>query len=117
MAIAYVKTAGPDKAVAEFSNKDSGTRVNKDMYVVVLKTDGTILAHGVNKALIGKIFIAVKDLDGELYTQEIIELAKKGGGWMDYKFTDPVTKKIIPKSAYSALIPGFDGVLFVGYYK
>lgn len=115
--LAHVKAVGPDKAFADFSDKESGKWVSKDLYIVVLKFDGTILAHGVNKGLLGKNLIEVKDPDGKYFTREMIEMGKKGGGWTDYGFTDPVTKKIAPKSSFSKAIPGFEGVLGVGIYK
>lgn len=115
--LAHVKAAGPEKAFADFSDKESGKWVNKDLYIVVLKFDGTILAHGVNKGLLGKNLIDVKDPDGKFFSKEIIETGKKGAGWVDYGFTDPVTKKIAPKSSYSMRIPGYEGVLAVGIYK
>lgn len=115
--LAHVKAVGTEKAFAEFSDKDSGKWVSKDLYIVVLKYDGTILAHGVNKGLLGKNLMDVKDPNGVYFTKEMIESGKKGGGWTDYGFTDPVTKKIAAKSSYSKGIPGFDGVLAVGIYK
>lgn len=116
-ALAHAKVAGPEKAFADFSDKDSGKWVNKDLYIVVLKFDGTVIAHGVNKGLIGKNMMDIRDPDGKYFTREMIELSKKGGGWVDYSFTDPVSKKIAPKSSYAKLIPGYEGVLLVGIYK
>ncbi len=115
--LAHVKAVGPEKAFADFNDKDSGKWVSKDLYIVVLKFDGTILAHGVNKGLLGKNLIDVKDPNGVYFTKEMIESGKKGGGWTDYGFTDPVTKKIAAKSSYSKSIPGFEGVIGVGIYK
>lgn len=115
--LAHAKAVGPEKAFADFSDKESGKWVNKDLYIVVLKYDGTILAHGVNKGLIGKNLIDVKDPNGVYFTKEMIEAGKKGGGWTDYAFTDPVTKKISAKSSYAKSIPGFEAVIGVGIYK
>lgn len=115
--LAHVKAVGPDKAFADFSDKESGKWVNKDLYIVVLKFDGTILAHGVNKGLLGKNLIDVKDPNGVYFTREMIEAGRRGGGWTDFSFTDPVTKKIAPKSSYSKAIPGYEAVLGVGIYK
>lgn len=115
--LAHAKAVGPEKAFADFSDKDSGKWVSKDLYIVVLKFDGTILAHGVNKGLLGKNLIDVKDPDGKYFSREMIEAGKKGGGWTDYSFTDPVTKKIAAKSSFSKSIPGFEGIIAVGIYK
>lgn len=115
--LAHVKSVGPDKAFTDFSDKESGKWVSKDLYIVVLKFDGTILAHGVNKGLLGKNLIEVKDPNGVYFTKEMIEAGKKGGGWTDFSFTDPITKKISPKSSYAKAIPGAEAVLGVGIYK
>ena len=41
----------------------------------------------------------VKDADGKYFIRERIEMAnKKGSGWQDYKFVNPLTKQIEPKS-------------------
>jgi cytochrome c len=115
--IAHFKSVGPDKAFADFSDKDSGKWVSKDLYIVVIKSDGPIMAHGVNKALIGKNLIDVKDPTGKFFTREMIETGMKGSGWVDYQFTDPVTKKIAQKSSYNARLPNYDGIIAVGIYK
>jgi len=59
------------------------------------------VAHGLNPKMIGKDLIEMKDSDGKFFVKERIEIAKtKGKGWQDYKFTDPLTKKIEDKRAY-----------------
>jgi signal transduction histidine kinase len=84
----------------------------------VLSFNGEVLAHGTNKALIGKNMIEVKDVNGKYFTRETVEGAKgKGTGWNDYMFTNPVSKKVEPKSMYYERIPGFDGAIGVGIYK
>ena len=100
-AIAYIKAVGPEKAFAEISNL-KGRFVDRDLYVVVYDLNGKCLAHGQNpKFLVGKDLIGMKDPDGKYYIKERVELAKtKSQFWQDYKFTNPVTKKIEPKSMY-----------------
>lgn len=116
-AVAYVKTAGTEKAFADFSEK-GGKWQNKDLYVFVIKFDGITAAHGANKALVGKSLLDLKDPDGKFFIKEMIEVAKgKGAGTVDYSFTDPQTKKMSPKTSYVAHVPGYDGVMGVGAYK
>lgn len=115
--IAHFKVVGPEKAFADFSDKDSGKWVNKDLYIVVLKSDGVIQAQGVNKALIGKNLWDVKDPNGKYFTRDLLEMGMKGSGWVDYQFTDPVTKKLAAKSSYAARLPNYDGIIAVGIYK
>jgi signal transduction histidine kinase len=51
--------------------------------------------------MVGKDFIEMKDPDGKEFVKERVAFAKsKGKFWHDYKFTDPVTKKVLPKAMY-----------------
>jgi cytochrome c len=99
-AVAFIKTNGADKAYAEFSNK-KGQFVDRDLYIVVHTLEGKCLAHGANEKLIGREMMDTQDTDGKFYMKERMDLAKtKQTFWQDYKFTNPVTKKIEPKSLY-----------------
>jgi cytochrome c len=99
-AVAFIKEQGPDKAYAEISNK-TGRFIDRDLYVVVYQLDGKVLAHGVNEKLIGKDLSDLQDVDGKFYVKERIELARKQPTfWQEYKFVNPVSKKIEPKQMY-----------------
>ena len=113
--IAYIKASGKDKAYAEISNK-SGQFVDRDLYLVVYGLDGTVRAHGANEKMIGKNLIDLKDIDGKAFVKERVELAQsKGTFWQDYKFTNPETKKIEPKSMYCEKLD--DTAVCGGIYK
>lgn len=114
--LAHIKAVGNDKAFADFTEKD-GKWQNKDLYIFVVKTDGTTVAHGANKGLLGKSLIELKDPDGKLFIKEMITVGMKGSGMVEYSFTDPQTKKMAPKQSYVARIPGFEGIIGVGAYK
>jgi signal transduction histidine kinase len=115
--LAHVKAVGTEKAFADFTDKESGKWQNKDLYVFVVKTDGTTVAHGANKGLLGKSLIELKDPNGKLFIKEMIDVGMKGTGMVEYSFTDPQTKKMAPKQSYVARVPGFDGIIGVGAYK
>ena len=115
--LAHVKAVGAEKAFADFTDKESGKWQNKDLYVFVVKTDGTTVAHGANKGLLGKSLIELKDPNGKLFIKEMIDVGMKGTGMVEYSFTDPQTKKMAPKQSYVARVPGFDGIIGVGAYK
>jgi cytochrome c len=113
--VAFMKANGKDKAQAEISNK-TGQFTDRDLYLVVYGLDGTVRAHGANEKMIGKNLIELKDIDGKEFVKERMELAKsKGTFWQDYKFTDPTTKKIAPKSMYCEKLD--DAVVCGGIYK
>jgi signal transduction histidine kinase len=99
-AVAFIKANGAEKAYAEFSNK-KGSFVDRDLYIVVYGLDGKCLSHGANEKLIGKDLSEAQDVDGKYYVKERMDLAKaKQTFWQDYKFTNPVSKKIEPKQMY-----------------
>lgn len=99
-AIAFIKANGKDKAFAEFTNQ-KGQFVDRDLYVFVYDMGGTVLAHGQNPKMIGKDLSDLTDSSGKAFVKERIEIAKtKGKGWQNYKFSNPLTKKIEDKTAY-----------------
>lgn len=113
--VAFIKANGKDKGHAEISNKQ-GQFIDRDLYLVVYGLDGVVRAHGANEKMIGKNLIELKDVDGKAFVKERVELAQaKGTFWQDYKFTNPVTKKIEPKSMYCEKLD--DAVVCGGVYK
>ena len=113
--VAYLKSNGKDKAYAEISNKQ-GAFIDRDLYLVVYGLDGTVRAHGANEKMVGKNLIDMKDVDGKPYVKERMEMAAaKPTFWQEYKFTNPVSKKIEPKQMYCEKVD--DSVLCGGIYK
>lgn len=113
--VAFIKANGKEKGLAEVSNK-SGQFIDRDLYLVVYGLDGVVQAHGANAKMIGKNLIDLKDIDGKEFVKERVELAKsKGTFWQDYKFTNPVSKKIEPKSMYCEKLD--DAAVCGGIYK
>jgi cytochrome c len=99
-AVAFIKDQGADKAYPEISNK-SGKFIDRDLYVVVYQLDGKVMAHGSNEKFVGKDMSDAQDVDGKLYVKERVELANKQASfWQDYKFVNPVSKKVEPKQMY-----------------
>lgn len=114
-AIAYLKANGKEKTFAEI-NDPHGQFTDRDLYVVVYDLNGKNLAHGLNPRMIGKDLIDIRDGDGKYYMRERLEIAKtKGKGWQDYKFLDPLSKKIEPKSMYIEKVD--DVIVGCGIYK
>ena len=104
-----------DKLFAEVTAKDAKWS-DRDLYLVIYGMDGVVRAHGANAKLVGASMIDMLDIDGKPYIKERIELAKsKGTFWQDYKFTNPTTKKIEPKSMYCEKVEEL--VACAGIYK
>ncbi len=113
-AVAYMKDVGPEKAFAAFDDP-KGQFVDRDLYVFVRSMDGNTVAHGANMGMIGHTNLSLRDADGKLYNKEMIDLASsKGSGWVDYRWVNPVDKKIEPKSSY--IERAGDYVVGVGFY-
>lgn len=112
--VAAMKKNGVDNTIAEINKRD-GQYKDKDLYVVVYSIDGQNLAH-INAKMVGKDMMELTDVDGKHFIKERIELAKKNGSaWQDYKFLNPVSKQIEPKSMY---IEKFENVIVgCGIYK
>ncbi|MEI7812204.1 MAG: cache domain-containing protein [Ignavibacteria bacterium] len=114
-AISFYKASGKDKALAEISNQ-KGKFIDNDLYVFVYDMKGVCVAHGGNPKMIGKELIDMKDADNKAFVQERVAIIKaKGKGWQNYKWSNPVSKRIENKTAY---IEKFDDLIFgCGAYK
>ena len=98
--VAHVKEMGKEKAIADFNVKD-GKFVKGELYVFAYNLQGTIIAHPMNPKLIGRNMKEVTDADGKFFTKDFIATVNgPGKGWVDYRWTNPVSKKIEAKSSY-----------------
>ena len=114
----YLKREGKDKALSAFSDP-KGEFVDGDLYLVVMDAaDGklTMLAHGVNKALVGKPQIDVKDANGKAFNQETMTaLSTEDECWVTYAWPNPTTKKIAQKKSFFAKVG--DVIIGAGVYN
>lgn len=115
-AVAHVKKVGPDQAFKDFTT-DKANWTRKDLYVMAYDNTGKCVGHGANEKLIGKVLIDLKDPNGKPLIQELIKTAKNGGGWVDYEWAHPQTKKLESKSTYAMKLSNFDGWVGVGVYR
>lgn len=98
-AVEFYAKNGREKAFAEFS-RNPGPFIDRDLYIVVYTLQGEPLVH-INPKMVGKSMIDMRDPDGKYYIRERMEAAAKGtSGWQNYKFFNPVSKKIEPKEMY-----------------
>jgi hypothetical protein len=114
-AVARIKGAGPVRAYADFTGRAPGF-ADRDLYVVVYGLDGRVLAHGQNPKMVGKDLLDLHDADGKAWIKERVELARtRDRFWQDYKFTDPVTRRVMPKSTCCERVEST--AVCVGIYK
>lgn len=99
-AIKYGKANGKDKAVAEFNNP-KGKFVRGELYIYAYDWSGVALANGGNPALAGKNLIDMTDPNGVKVIQELIKVARSGGGWVSYTWPYPGTSTNEPKLGYA----------------
>lgn len=122
---AYVKDNGLDKAAAEFNNPDSPFNnkgeINKagDLYLFSVDEKGFQLIHGKNARIRGTNKMDMRDQDGVYLIRELVKLcfSKEGKGWVNYRWPNPITKEMEPKSGYIERIPGADVCLGTGIYR
>ena len=115
-AIEHIKAVGEEQAFKDFNVQD-GDFVKGDLYVFAFDYEGVCLSHGAKTSLIGKNLVKLKDPNGTAFIQAFIDLVKKDGkGWVDYMWSNPVTKKLGNKSSY---VQNVRNNLFagVGIYK
>lgn len=116
-AAAYVEANGKDRGIAEIGNP-KGKFVKGDMFVTLLDTNGNYLANPVNSILVGQNHLNLRDADGRPFVNEMIEIVRtKGGGWVTYRFTHPVTKKLQLKKAWVQRVEGTDLFTICGIFQ
>ncbi|HEY5216923.1 MAG TPA: cache domain-containing protein [Pseudolabrys sp.] len=99
-AVAAIKVDGTEKTYAAISTP-GGRFVDGEIYVVVQSFDGITVAHATNPKLIGRNMSEEQDVDGKYFSKDMTELARTHASfWYDYKFSNPVTKKIQVKDYY-----------------
>jgi len=116
-AVDHVKKVGPDQAFKDFTNKENKTWQKKDLYVFAYNLEGLNVAHGANDKLVGKNLIELKDPEGKLLIKELRDTAVKGGGWVEYEWPHPQSKKIESKISYARKLTNYEGFVGVGVYR
>ena len=113
-AIALYDREGRDKAFAAIQDPKQGF-VDRDLYVFVFGPKRAIVAHGGNTALVGTAAESLVDEDGVHFGTKFMDETTATGSWIDYKWKDPATGKVLAKSSW---VVRHDGYVFgAGIYK
>ncbi len=117
---AQFKKDGAEATFKDVSDKTVKAYHDRDLYPFIYHANGPKLgvnvAHGARPALIGKNLIDLKDQDGKYLVKELIDIAnKKGSGWFDYKWPNPLNNKIEDKTSYVEKMG--DYMVGVGIYR
>ena len=101
--VAFIKSEGPEKAYAEINK--GGQFVDGEIYPIVQSLEGVNLANAINLKLVGKNMSEAQDVDGKYFVKDMTALARKQASfWYDFKFANPVTKKIQVKDMYCEVV-------------
>ena len=114
-AVAYMKSHDRDAALAEFSNPKGGF-IDRDLYIFVIDLQGKMVAHGALPKIINKQVLEMKDPDDKFLFKDMLAVANgAGSGWVHYKWPNPSSKAIEPKSTFVEKVG--DLVIGCGVYK
>ncbi len=87
-AVAYAKEHGKDAALAAFT-APGGEFHDGQLYIYAYDFTGTVIAHGGDAGLVGRNLIDMTDPNGVHVIQELVRLARGGGGWLYYTWPNP----------------------------
>jgi cytochrome c len=114
-AIAHYKEVGRAKALADFTGKKPPF-ADRDLYVVCLGPDHTIVAHGAFPQFVGSSSDLLKDADGKPLGAALWDAAQgKGDGAVRYRWLNPVSGKSEPKVSF--VQKAGDDACLVGAYN
>jgi cytochrome c len=112
-----VKAIHADRAKAlDAFNRTRGEFSEDDLYVFVISlSDKRFLAHGVNHRLVGTDGSDLRDPNGKLIVQQMVDaVATRDQAEVDYSWPNPVTGRVEEKHT---LLRKVDGqIVAVGYY-
>ncbi len=93
-AVAYAKTNGKVKALAEFSNPN-GSFVRGELYIYAYDFNGTTLAHPFNPEKIGVNRLNETDATGGLFILNLRDAAKNGTGFVRFSYINPAHDRAV----------------------
>jgi cytochrome c len=102
-----------------FQEVTSGTSfkdpMHKELYIYVYDEKLNNLAHGGNPKLVGKNLWDMKDTKGRALNQDLLKVAKAGGGEVEFDFLNPATGMVDPKVGWAEMEDKTDcGPVMVG---
>lgn len=99
------KKEGPEATFKSIQDHSDKRYHDRDLYPFVYYLEpskrGVNVAHGAIPSFVGRNYYDMQDIDGKYIAREMIKVCNSvGSGWVDYKWPNPVTKKIDEKSSY-----------------
>lgn len=72
-------------------------------YIWIHDMTGVMRMHPLKHKMEGTPLLGLKDKNGKMFFVEMNEIAKKGGGWVEYVWPKPGAKEVSPKISYVKL--------------
>lgn len=85
-------------------------------YIFAYDYQGITTAHGAKPSLEGKNLIGLKDPNGKMILQDLIQIARDGGGFYTYLWPKPNSEEYAEKISYANSIPEFQWMVGTGLY-
>ena len=112
-----IRKKGLEGGCAEMRTPD-GYFYQGETYAFIMDLKGVWRCFPPKPAAEGLSALEVQDPDGKLLVKQMNENATtKGEGWIDYRWNNPATGRIEPKSTYVKRILGTDLYACSGYYN
>jgi methyl-accepting chemotaxis protein len=113
--VAHLRAVGRRRACDDFDDPH-GEFIFGEYYISAFDVHGIRVANGSDPASRGENIYDIRDADGKQHVRAMIAKAKaRGKGWEDYKWTNPVTRRIEPKSVYFELVD--EVIITCGIYR
>lgn len=87
-----------------------------DGYFFIYDLQGKSLMHPRQPELVGQNLWQLRDAEGNLTIQRLMQRAKSGGGFERYNWIKPSTNKSAPKLGYVILMPEWGWMMGTGIY-
>jgi methyl-accepting chemotaxis protein len=114
-AVQHFKRHGQDQACRDFNDR-RGRFVRGEDYVFGFDLQGTRIAFAPDPSLVGRNYLDATDADGCHFVREMLDAtARKGAGWVEYRYLNPRSGQVEPKSVYVERVG--DVVLGCGIYR
>ena len=112
-----VKSGRTDAATQEEAKRIlAALSYGDDGYFFIYDLHGNSLMHPRQPELVGQNLWQLRDADGNLTIQRLMQRAKSGGGFERYNWVKPSTNKAAPKLGYVILMPEWGWMMGTGIY-
>ncbi len=110
--------AGPDDLQAQQQVKEilNSLSYSEDGYFFVYDFAGTNLVHPKQPFRLGENWIDLTDPDGDRVIENLIEVARSGGGFHYYKWEKPSSEEIADKLSYAIALDKWGWMVGTGLY-